>query len=69
MHDQIAKITAVRQMIDAQDHTIELEVDGGINAQTAKQVIAAGADVLVAGSFIFKGGSAHYANNIQALRG
>jgi ribulose-phosphate 3-epimerase len=48
---------------------IDLEVDGGIDAKTAKAVIAAGADVLVAGSATFKGGKRRYAANIRGLRG
>ena len=63
------KIRDVRQRINATGRKIDLEVDGGINADTAKQVIAAGADVLVAGTATFTGGPAQYAANIQKLRG
>ena len=63
------KIAAARKMIDAQKHPIDLEVDGGINPETAKQVIAAGADVLVAGTAVFKDGPEKYAAHIKALRG
>jgi ribulose-phosphate 3-epimerase len=63
------KIAAARMMIDAQKHPIDLEVDGGINPETAKQVIAAGADVLVAGTAVFKDGPEKYAAHIKALRG
>lgn len=66
---QLAKIKALRAMIDAAGLPIEIEVDGGINAQTAKAVREAGADILVAGTAAFEGGSAHYAANLQALRG
>ncbi len=66
---QLKKIEAVRRMIAASGRDIMLEVDGGVNAETAKQVIAAGADVLVAGSAVFTGDTAHYAANIAALRG
>lgn len=66
------KIAAARQMIDDLTHnsgrTIDLEVDGGINSETAKQVIEAGANVLVAGTAVFKDGPAHYARNIAALK-
>lgn len=65
---QLKKIEALRKMIDATGRKIDLEVDGGINPQTAKQVIAAGADVLVAGSAVFTGNPADYAKNIEALR-
>ncbi len=64
----IAKIAALRRMIDASGRAIDLEVDGGVNAETAPQVIAAGADVLVAGSATFRGGPAAYAENIRRLR-
>ena len=62
------KIEAARSMIDASGRDIDLQVDGGVNAQTAKQCVQAGADVLVAGSFVFKDGPEGYASNIQALK-
>ena len=65
---QLDKISAIRERIDASGRAIELEVDGGVNRETAGQAIAAGADVLVAGTATFKGGSAHYAENIATLR-
>jgi ribulose-phosphate 3-epimerase len=63
------KISDIRKMIDATGRDIDLEVDGGVNPQTAKQVIDAGANVLVAGTAVFKDGPAKYAENIDALRG
>ena len=63
------KIKALRRKIDASGRAIDLEVDGGINAETAPKAIAAGADVLVAGSATFKGGPQAYAANIRKLRG
>ena len=65
---QLDKIRALRGMIDASGRTIDLEVDGGINPETARQVIEAGADVLVAGSAVFTGKADAYAANISALR-
>lgn len=65
---QLRKIEAIRKMIDKSGRDIRLEVDGGVDAVTAPQVIAAGADVLVAGSASFKGGPSCYADNIAALR-
>jgi ribulose-phosphate 3-epimerase len=65
---QLEKIRQLRTMISASGRTIELEVDGGINPETAKQVIAAGADVLVAGNSVFSGGEKEYAARIKALR-
>ncbi|SKB37283.1 ribulose-phosphate 3-epimerase [Sphingopyxis flava] len=66
---QLRKIEAVRRMIDKSGRDIRLEVDGGIDAATAPQAIAAGADVLVAGTATFKGGPSDYADNIRRLRG
>lgn len=66
---QLEKIAAIRAMIDASGRNIHLQVDGGVNPETARQCRAAGADVLVAGAATFKGGPAHYASNIAALRG
>lgn len=63
------KIAQARAMIDATGREIDLEVDGGVNPDTAKQVIEAGADVLVAGTAVFKDGPDQYAANIKALRG
>lgn len=69
IHRQLGKIEAVRKMIDRTGRDIRLEVDGGVNAETARLCVEAGADVLVAGSATFKGGPAQYAANIAALRG
>ena len=66
---QLRKIEAVRKMIDKSGRDIRLEVDGGIDANTAPLAIAAGADVLVAGTATFRGGPAAYAANIADLRG
>lgn len=66
---QLRKIAAIRKRIDTLGLDIDLEVDGGVNAETAPQVIAAGADVLVAGSATFKGGPSAYAENIRRLKG
>lgn len=53
MEDQLEKISKVRNMCRELSLDTDIQVDGGINAETAKKVIAAGADVLVAGSFVF----------------
>ncbi|MGH7014892.1 MAG: ribulose-phosphate 3-epimerase [Stellaceae bacterium] len=63
------KIRAVRQRIDQTRRAIDLEVDGGINFETAHEAVAAGADVLVAGTATFAGGNGAYARNIARLRG
>jgi ribulose-phosphate 3-epimerase len=69
MPSQLAKIAAIREMIDATGRDISLEVDGGVNPETAKLCVAAGATALVAGTAVFKGGPSAYAANIAALRG
>jgi ribulose-phosphate 3-epimerase len=69
IHSQLAKVERLRKMIDASGHDILLEVDGGVNPQTAPLCLAAGADALVAGNAVFKGGPSAYAANIAALRG
>jgi ribulose-phosphate 3-epimerase len=66
---QLRKIEAVRKMIDKSGRDIALEVDGGVDINTAPRVIAAGADTLVAGTATFRGGPAAYADNIRRLRG
>ena len=65
----LARIETSRKRIDAEGVDVELEVDGGINFDTAPRAIAAGATVLVAGTATFKGGPSAYAKNIAALRG
>lgn len=65
---QLEKINQLRSMIDKCGRKIDLEVDGGINFDTAPRVIAAGADILVAGTAAFDGGQEAYANNILRLR-
>ncbi|GAK43652.1 ribulose-phosphate 3-epimerase [Tepidicaulis marinus] len=69
IESSLPKIEELRRRIDAAGKAIDLEVDGGINMETAPRVIAAGADVLVAGTATFKGGPSAYASNIKALRG
>ena len=68
MHDQLEKIQNIRTLIDTSGKDIELEVDGGINFETSRLAINAGADVLVAGTSTFKGGQDNYADNISKLR-
>jgi ribulose-phosphate 3-epimerase len=66
---QLRKIEAAAELIAKSGRDIALEVDGGITPQTARRVISAGANVLVAGTSVFKGGPKCYAANIAALRG
>ncbi len=69
IESQLRKIEAIRKLIDATGKTIDLEVDGGIDFATAPRAIAAGADVLVAGTATFRGGPDAYAANIARLKG
>ena len=66
---QLRKIEAIRKRIDASGKAIDLEVDGGVDQENCRRVIAAGADVLVAGTATFRGGPSAYADNIRGLRG
>ena len=70
IHSQIEKTRKLRQMIG--DRPIHVEIDGGVTPETAPLVAEAGADVLVAGSAVFKGGSVAkpeiYGDNIRAIR-
>jgi ribulose-phosphate 3-epimerase len=66
---QLRKIEAVRKMIEKSGRAIHLEVDGGVDAVTARRCADAGADVLVAGTAAFKGGVDCYAANIALLKG
>ena len=66
---QCKKIAAVRKMIDASGRAIDLEVDGGVDADSARRCIDAGANALVAGTSVFRGGAQAYAGNNRALRG
>ena len=68
LSSQLKKIETLRRMIEASGHDIILEVDGGVTSQTAPQCIAAGATALVAGTAVFRGGPAAYADNIRALK-
>jgi ribulose-phosphate 3-epimerase len=66
---QLKKIEAAANRIAKSGRHIDLEVDGGITPETAKMAISAGANVLVAGTSVFKDGPERYAANIAALRG
>ncbi len=68
IESQLRKIEAIRKMIEKTGKMIHLQVDGGVDRATAPRVIAAGADVLVAGTATFKGGPDAYAGNIAGLR-
>jgi ribulose-phosphate 3-epimerase len=66
---QLRKIEAIAKRIAKEGLDVTLEVDGGIDPDTARQAVDAGATALVAGTAAFRGGPGHYAGNIRALRG
>ena len=66
IHSVVEKIAQVRALIG--ERPIALEIDGGVTPETAPLCIKAGADTLVAGSAVFKGGPSAYAGNIAAIR-
>ncbi len=66
---QLRKIETLAERVTARGLSTLIEVDGGVNPQTARQCVDAGARALVAGSAVFKGGPDLYSENIQALRG
>ena len=68
MSGELAKIAEIRAAIDASGYAVDLEVDGGISADTAGAVCAAGANMLVAGTAIYGAGQQHYAERIAALQ-
>ena len=72
MISQIPKIKSIREQTDRicheSGHRIHITIDGGVNAQNARQLMQAGADILAAGTAVFSGGPKSYANNIKSLR-
>jgi ribulose-phosphate 3-epimerase len=66
---QLKKIEAVANRLAKENLKVALEVDGGIDSDTARLAVEAGATVLVAGTAVFRGGPDSYAGNIRALRG
>jgi ribulose-phosphate 3-epimerase len=66
---QLRKIEAIANRISKEDLDVKIEVDGGIDPETARQAVGAGANVLVAGTAAFRGGPSAYSANIEALRG
>jgi ribulose-phosphate 3-epimerase len=66
---QLGKIETIAERIAGRKLDVQLEVDGGIDPENARQAVDAGATVLVAGTAVFRGGPSSYAENIRALRG
>jgi ribulose-phosphate 3-epimerase len=66
---QLRKIEAIANRVAKESLDVVVEVDGGVDMETAPQAIAAGATALVAGTAVFRGGTSAYAGNIKALRG
>jgi ribulose-phosphate 3-epimerase len=68
LSSQLKKIESIKRKIDATGKDIELQVDGGINNITSKQVIDSGANVLVSGSYLFEAGAEQYLHRINQLK-
>ena len=68
LHTQLSKINKLCNIRESAKAKFEIEIDGGINKQTSKQCIANGADVLVAGSYIYEGDESEYENLINSIR-
>ena len=66
IESSVAKVADLAAMIG--DRSVEIEVDGGVTGDNARRLVEAGADVLVAGSFLFRGGAGSYRANVEALR-
>ncbi|NUQ17550.1 MAG: ribulose-phosphate 3-epimerase [Sphingomonas sp.] len=66
---QLRKIEAIANRISKESLDAIVEVDGGVDAETAPKALDAGATALVAGTAVFRGGPSAYADNIKALRG
>ena len=69
INSQLRKIERIRAMLDEAGSQAVLQVDGGVNVDTARRCVEAGATALVAGTAVFKGGPGVYADNIRALKG
>ena len=69
IHGQLKKIESIAQMVAKRGLEVAIEVDGGIDRDTARLALSAGATALVAGTAVFRDGPAQYAANIAALRG
>ncbi len=66
IYEMLEKIVSIKAMIG--ERSIVIEVDGGVTAKNSRQIVAAGARALVAGSAVFEGPSSSYAENIAAIR-
>src|SRR6476469_591036 len=64
---QLRKIEAIAKRVAKESLDVQIEVDGGIDPETAREAVNAGATALVAGTAVFRGGAASYADNIKAL--
>jgi len=69
IHGQLRKVETLRRRIDRTGRDVVLQVDGGVNVETARLCVEAGATALVAGTAVFRGGPGAYADNIRALKG
>jgi len=69
MREELRKVQELRRLIDENDSEIDVQVDGGVNFETAPEAIAAGANILVAGTAAFANGEDSYRTNLARLRG
>ena len=69
MSEQLGKVEQLQRLIKGLGRRVDLQVDGGVNFETAPDALAAGANVLVAGTAAFAGGEAHYESNLKRLKG
>ena len=69
MSEQLGKVEQLQRLIKGLGRRVDLQVDGGVNFETAPAALAAGANVLVAGTAAFAGGEAHYESNLKRLKG
>ncbi|GIS65656.1 MAG: hypothetical protein CM1200mP4_0040 [Rhodospirillaceae bacterium] len=69
MREELRKVQELRRLIDENGSEIDVQVDGGVNFETAPEAIAAGANILVAGTAAFANGEDSYKTNLARLRG
>ena len=68
INETLEKVKILRKEIDAKKMKTQIEIDGGINFQNAKKAIAAGVDIIVSGTTIFKENGGNLKKNIELLR-
>ena len=69
MREELRKVQELRRLIDENGGKVDVQVDGGVNFETAPEAVAAGANILVAGTAAFADGADSYRTNLARLRG